>query len=306
MAKICTFAEDVVLPKNERDSLQAAKNVELSMRNIEAQHPHPSTARLYSDRDESKYFPIFMVVITLIQITVFYSVDEGLMLLLFGYDPHRRHEIWRFFTMMFVHASPSHLWHNAAMQVSFGGLLEIIHSWKRIGLIYVASVFGGSLFISVLDNVYTVGASSGVYGLAFAHLATITLNWNEMDKKCCGLFSWSISHAGHLGGAVTGFLVSILVLKNFKVEKWERLMQKICTGLLIGICGIIFIVNVAAPGYYVPIEWNFQYSHTYLEDYIHQVNNDSVLMHQCEIDADCKQLLDQYNFNGTIALTELT
>lgn len=77
-------------------------------------------------------------------------------------------------------------------------------------------------------------------------------------------------------------------------------MQKICIGLLLGIFGIIVIINVAVPGYYVPVEWNFQYSHTYLEDYVHYVNNDTALLRECEISAFCKQLVDQYNFNGTI------
>lgn len=75
------------------------------------------------------------------------------------------------------------------MQLILGVLLEIIHSWKRIAVIYLASVLGGTLFISVLHTgVYTVGASAGVYGLLFSHISTILLNWNEMDRKCCRVF----------------------------------------------------------------------------------------------------------------------
>lgn len=74
------------------------------------------------------------------------------------------------------------------MQLILGSLLEIVHHWKRIAIIYLASVLGGSLFISVIASGYTVGASAGVYGLLFSHLATIILNWNEMDRKFCRLF----------------------------------------------------------------------------------------------------------------------
>ncbi|KAJ6639154.1 Protein rhomboid [Pseudolycoriella hygida] len=279
--KIHTFAEDVVLPKNDRTLRQAARAEDLSMRNAEAQYPHRSTASICSYEENPQQFPIFLFLISLVQIIVYYSVDGHLMLLLFGYDPHRRHEVWRFVTMMLVHSNASHLWHNVIMQLIFGSFLELVHKWKRIAIIYFASVVGGALFISVLGSSYTVGASGGVYGLAFSHLATLTLNWSEMDKKFCSVFTLSvyivydagfnlfnglisnnrrshISHAGHLGGAVTGFLISILVLKNFRIEQWEKKMQKICVAILIGICVIVFIVNVAAFDQYVPVEWNFQ------------------------------------------------
>lgn len=33
-----------------------------------------------------------------------YTVDEDLLLIVFGYDPHRRHELWRFITVMLAHS----------------------------------------------------------------------------------------------------------------------------------------------------------------------------------------------------------
>lgn len=75
------------------------------------------------------------------------------------------------------------------MQLLLGVLLEIVHKWKRIAIIYFASALGGSLFTTVLDNGnFTVGASDGVYGLMFAHIATIILNWSEMERKFSKLF----------------------------------------------------------------------------------------------------------------------
>lgn len=75
------------------------------------------------------------------------------------------------------------------MQLILGVFLEIVHQWKRISIIYLASVFGGSLATTVLENTsYAVGASDGVMGLLFSHLATIILNWNEMDRKFSRLF----------------------------------------------------------------------------------------------------------------------
>lgn len=107
----------------------------------------------------------------------------------FGYDPYRRHEVWRFFTPMFVHSGWSHLWGNLVMQLILGVFLEIVHEWKRIAVIYLASGFGGTLCITALDNTsYSVGASGAVMGLLFSHLSTIILNWNEMEKKIARFF----------------------------------------------------------------------------------------------------------------------
>ena len=34
----------------------------------------------------------------------------------------------------------------------------------------------------------------------------------------------AISHAAHLGGAIHGFLVGIIVIKNIRVRQWERVI----------------------------------------------------------------------------------
>lgn len=229
-------------------------------------------------------------------------------------------------------------------QLILGVLLEIVHNWKRVAIIYLSSILGGSLFISVLDpQSYAVGASAGVYGLLFSHLSTIIINWNEMDRKCCRLF-WLLfyvvfdiglslyvelmakttsrvrfssifvakeltdyplqtSHAGHLGGAITGFLVSIIVLKNFEKHPWEEKMQKICAGIVIGLGIVICLINLTAWDHYTPTEWNFDYASTY-EKYILKLiiesDEQSEIRKECEADLDCRQLLEQYKFNGTI------
>lgn len=75
--KVSTFAEDVALPKNERLLRQASRTEDLSMRNIEAQYPHPSTATLYNQREPSRHFPIFMVTISLVQVIVTKKVFQN-------------------------------------------------------------------------------------------------------------------------------------------------------------------------------------------------------------------------------------
>ncbi len=79
-------------------------------------------------------------------------------------------------------------------------------------------------------------------------------------------------------------------------------MQAICIGILIAIFGAGILVNIIVAGRYVPVEWNLDYSETYLKDYIDKVNKSSTLTHQCEMENGCKLMLKQYNFNGTTPL----
>ncbi len=81
-----------------------------------------------------------------------------------------------------------HLCANVLLQIILGGLLEIAHKWHQIATIYIGSVIGGSLFITLLNpNNYAVGASAGVYGLISSHVSTIILNWSEMEMKFISL-----------------------------------------------------------------------------------------------------------------------
>ncbi|KAG4074635.1 hypothetical protein HA402_004506 [Bradysia odoriphaga] len=325
--KIGTFAEAAVLPINKRSVQRSDAFDDVAIQNVESEGPVLPTYTIKSTPIiRKKYFPIFMIGISMIEVGLMYHVDNDNLVMLFGFDPHRRHEIWRFITIMLAHTGQPHLWGNVIFQLILGVLLEIVHGWKRIGIIYVASVLGGSLFITVLNpQTYAVGASAGVYGLLFSHLSTIIINWNEMDRKCCRVFwllayliydiGYSVyvdviinrdsntSHAGHLGGAITGFLVSIFVLKNFEKHPWEEKMQKVCVRLIIAIAVIVIIINVTAWGLYTPTELNFNYLDTY-EKYIFKLTmerpDDAELRSACEENEHCKRLLDEQNFNGTI------
>lgn len=62
------------------------------------------------------------------------------------------------------------------VQVVLGIPLEMVHSWWRVLIIYVAGVIAGSLGTSVADpTVYLAGASGGVYALLMAHMASLIL-----------------------------------------------------------------------------------------------------------------------------------
>lgn len=62
-----------------------------------------SIVQVYFTKSNQDFFIHFIFPTRLIQIILMYTVDKKRLAMLFGIDPHRRHELWRFFTVMFVH-----------------------------------------------------------------------------------------------------------------------------------------------------------------------------------------------------------
>ncbi|XP_065201670.1 rhomboid-related protein 3 isoform X1 [Planococcus citri] len=194
---------------------------------------------------------------------------------LFVYNPHRRAEVWRFLTYMFIHGSESHLIVNLIVQILLGIPLEMVHRWWRVFLIYIAGVISGSLFTSVADpRVYLAGASGGCYALLAAHIATIIMNWTEMDHPVLQLlifvtlitfdFGNSIydryiekretktAYAAHIAGAAAGFLVGVYLLRNLKVHDWEKTLWWISVFIFNAFIIIVIFWNIFFPSYFPP------------------------------------------------------
>ncbi|XP_059618494.1 LOW QUALITY PROTEIN: protein rhomboid [Phlebotomus argentipes] len=229
--------------------------------------------------------PLTMVIFSLVEIIMFlidvvhlrdYTNDvnqigqstKGPAATLFIYNPMRRFEAWRFATYMFVHIGIMHLMMNLLVQIFLGIALELVHCWWRIALVYLAGVVAGSMSVSLATpTVYLAGASGGVYALITAHIATIIMNWNEMEYAIIQLLVFLIyiitdigaalyrqfsdihdrvSYTSHIGGAVAGLLVGIGVLRNLKVRPWEKKLwwAAVVTYILLmgsGICVHIFV-----------------------------------------------------------------
>ncbi|XP_043567991.1 rhomboid-related protein 1 isoform X1 [Chiloscyllium plagiosum] len=200
--------------------------------------------------------PLFMTILTIIQIVIF--ICYGAMLnkwVLQTYHPdymksplvyhpgHRAH-VWRFFTYMFMHAGLEQLGFNAFLQLMIGVPLEMVHGIMRIGLLYLAGVLAGSLTVSVTDmRAPVVGASGGVYALCSAHLANVVMNWagmrcpykllrmilalvcmsSEVGRAVWLRFSPPLPSSGpqpsfmaHLAGAVVGISMGLIILRSYE------------------------------------------------------------------------------------------
>lgn len=81
-------------------------------------------------------------------------------------------------------------------------------------------------------------------------------------------------------------------------------MKKICFRIVIILGVIIFLVNICAWGLYLPEEWNFNYRRSYdvyIKKIIIESSEDSELHKLCTQLSECKLMLKQYQFNGTIS-----
>lgn len=233
---------------------------------------------------------LFMVTAAIVEIGVFifYAYDMGVPITpnapapLYSpliYNPYRRYEAWRYISYALIHSGYMHLTMNLVMQTILGLLLELVHGWWRVGLIYMSGVLAGSLSQSLaMPRAYLAGASGGVYAIVYAHLGNLLLNWSEMEFRwlqlviCLGLSVGDISialwdtygsatpsntgHLAHLGGAIAGVLVGIYVLRNLKKRRWERYcwwVALVLYFLLIG-AGVILNATLPVPGFFPPSE----------------------------------------------------
>lgn len=109
------------------------------------------------------------------------------------------------------------------------------------------------------------------------------------------------NYAGHLGGAITGFLVSILVLKNFEQQQWKKKIRIGSVAILTCLAIIIALVNIFAWDYYLPTEWNTNYHDSYV-DFVYQraitSSEGSVAREYCKQFTKCKVLINQHTISS--------
>ncbi|XP_054155347.1 rhomboid-related protein 2-like [Oppia nitens] len=228
--------------------------------------------------------PLFLLVISVLEVSVFiyYCVDMGSISAIgpvpwkstLIYDPCKRQEAWRFITYMLIHAGFVHIFFNIVVQLILGIPLEMVHKWWRVGTVYLAGVAAGSLGANISDPFsYLAGASGGVYALISAHLASVVINWSEMEfnwLRLAGLVLFGgtdigvaiygrytddtqnrTSYAAHLAGAVAGFLVGINVLRNLRVRRWETILGWFALVIYIMLMGFAIIYNIVNKDHYI-------------------------------------------------------
>lgn len=230
--------------------------------------------------------PIFILLISIIEVAayVYYCVElkefSATGPVPFNspliYNPYRRFEAWRYLTYALIHAGFIHVFFNIIVQLTLGIPLEMIHKWWRVAIVYLSGVLAGSMGASITDPTsYLAGASGGVYALISAHLATVILNFKEMEfgwvrlialiffgATDIGVAVWDrytakqnrTSYAAHVAGAVAGLLVGIVVLRNLRVRRWETILGYFAILTYVLMMGAIIMFNVLNPDYFLKRE----------------------------------------------------
>lgn len=151
---------------------------------------------------------------------------------------------FRFVTYMFVHGTVSHISFNIIIQLFLGIALETVNGSWRVAAVYLLGIAAGSMGYSVTKpEKGLIGASGGVYSLITAHIATILMNWHEMESAMMQMFVFLIvcssnitteiyyyhvskddgfGHDAHFFGAFAGLLVGIGVLRNLNCRPYQR------------------------------------------------------------------------------------
>lgn len=138
-------------------------------------------------------------------------------------------QLWRIFTCMFLHFDISHLLTNMLSLFAIGSIIEMAFGTWRYLVIYMVSGLSASLvsaFCHMITNNMAVsaGASGAIFGLSGALICLavfrMTARYGVDARRVpfAVLLSVALSSASnvdnsaHIGGLVTGFLISLLLI----------------------------------------------------------------------------------------------
>ncbi|VVA11065.1 PREDICTED: RHOMBOID [Prunus dulcis] len=138
-----------------------------------------------------------------------------------------KHQGWRLFTCIWLHAGVIHLVANMLSLVFIGIRIEQQFGFVRVGIIYLLSGFGGSILSSLfIRKNISVGASGALFGLLGAMLSELITNWTIYTNKVAALLTLlviiainlsigilpHVDNFAHIGGFLTGFLIGFVLM----------------------------------------------------------------------------------------------
>ena len=149
----------------------------------------------------------------------------------------------RLITSGFLHLDWIHFGFNMIALLSFSSLLEMYFGYLNFTLIYFGSLLGGSLLALYIHRYHgdyrAAGASGAVSGVVFASIILFPHSEIGFILLPFSVPSWilgflfvvisiigikmklgNIGHEAHLGGAITGVLISIIMEPSLALENW--------------------------------------------------------------------------------------
>lgn len=164
-------------------------------------------------------------------------------------------EWYRLVTSGFLHFGIIHIAFNMLLLYQLGQLLEPAVGRTKFGLLYAASLLGGSLGVLIFDaNAIAGGASGAVFGLMTA--AAVGLHRRGVNVFSTGIGTTlllnlvltftipGISIGGHVGGAAVGAVCGWVMLAPTwkKYPKWSGYATPAAL-VLIAIIGSLIVVG---------------------------------------------------------------
>ena len=220
----------------------------------------------------------------------------------------------RLVTSGFLHVSRTHLLFNMFSLLAFSGLLESQLGGLRFLIIYFVSLVGGNLFSLLVHQHHgdysAVGASGAICGIIFASIALFpgtSIGFFGVPLSIPGwlygvffvLYSIygikskkdNIGHEAHLGGALIGMLVALLMEPSAFSENYVTI-------LVIVVPTIIFIYLIITRPHILLVDNLFFKRHADFYSIDHKYNSEKYDQ-QKEID----RILDKINTRGMGSLT---
>ena len=224
-------------------------------------------------------------------------------------------EYYRLITSGFLHVDWTHLIFNMISLYAFSELLEINVGRINFIIIYFGSLIAGDLFALFIHKNHgdynSVGASGAVFGVVFASIALFPGLEIGFFILPISIPSWiygilyigysiygikskrdNIGHEAHLGGALIGMLIAIILYPTSLIENYRPI-------LIVFIPSIIFIYIIITKPYVLYIDnYFFKTQKKYYS--IEDKYNDQKVNQQKEID----RLLDKISKKGIKSLSK--
>ncbi len=161
-----------------------------------------------------------------------------------------KREYYRLITSQFFHIDWTHLIFNMFSLYSFARHLELIYGIPDTALIYFGSAIGGDILALILHrkNLHyrAVGASGAVCGIIFASIFLLPGGGVIIFPIPIPIPSWlfailfilatiygigkqtsDIGHEAHLGGALSGLIIAILIRPDILYVRYVLLLSVI-------------------------------------------------------------------------------
>lgn len=217
-------------------------------------------------------------------------------------------------TSGFLHVSWTHLIFNMISLLLFSGSVEAYLGGLQFGIIYLASLVGGGLFSLLVHRNHgdytAVGASGAVCGIIFASIALFPGMGVGLFFIPLSIPGWiygvlfviysiygikskkgNIGHEAHLGGALVGMIVALLMAPGAFAENYFAI-------LIIAVPTIVFIYFIITRPHILLVD-NFFFKKHHKAYNIDQRYNLEKTTRQNEID----HILEKISRSGLGSLT---